>query len=92
MTFFCLFVLLLSLFFVRLFAVKYKIDGMSQWDRIRYNKANPRTEFVYNIDRMSNVAAVRYKTASFGQLFKLTYARQLVMCLITCRILRARIN
>nr|KAG5692150.1 hypothetical protein BaRGS_020698 [Batillaria attramentaria] len=32
---------------------------MSQWDTIRLNKASPRTEFVYNIDRLSNMAAIR---------------------------------
>ncbi|KAK7476920.1 hypothetical protein BaRGS_00031859 [Batillaria attramentaria] len=39
--------------------VPYRIDGMSQWDTIRLNKASPRTEFVYNIDRLSNMAAIR---------------------------------
>ncbi|KAK7099965.1 hypothetical protein V1264_022984 [Littorina saxatilis] len=39
---------------------EYKIDGMSQWDTIRHNTPSPREEFVYNIDTMANMFAIRH--------------------------------
>lgn len=41
-------------------SVTYKIDGISQWNMLKNSQPSARTQFVYNIDHLSNMAAIRY--------------------------------